>query len=257
MSEAALWTPWGELTAPPARHENDDRSQIAALGAAIGKDVYAGVDLASGPDRTAHWPANDNMPAVWERTKPLMIGITGKRNVGKSTVATLLEERYGFARAHAFDGGKEAARAFFEHITGDPETADRMVYDDLKDKPSPHLPGNVAPRYFLEKFGHFMGVDMGVEWTLAMEIGRLRRISPRAPIVVESLVYEAPWFVRQGGFVLRLERPDHEGPAGVKSDSVQAGIAADYLIRASSVDQLESETIKMVDGLMGSERRAA
>ncbi len=270
MTNTDHWTPWSvcgeDLTAVPNSKQHNSilptldlqrgiPSELRALGAAIGKvdEETATTTFGQIEKYTA---ANDNLPPVWERTKPLMIGITGKRNVGKSTVATLLEERYGFARAHAFDGGKEAARAFFEHITGNFEIADSMVYGRLKDTPSTYLPGNVAPRYFLEKFGHFMGQTMGVEWTLAMEIGRLRRISPRAPIVVESLVYEAPWFIRQGGFVLRLERPDHEGPAGVESDSVQAGIAADYIIRASSVAELESEAIKMVDGLIGAQRAA-
>ncbi|TFE99588.1 hypothetical protein B5M44_03925 [Shinella sumterensis] len=193
--------------------------------------------------------ANDNH-------RPLLLGITGKRNVGKSTVATLLEERYGFARAHAFDGGKEAALYYFAHVTGDIILAERMVYGELKDVPSSHLPGNVAPRFFLEKFGHFMGVTMGVEWTLAMEIARIRRESPRAPIVVESLVYEAPWFKAQGGVVLRLERPDFEGPEGIESDSVQALVEADHTIIAATVQDLERETEWLLYGLEAIRRAA-
>ncbi|ABF71302.1 p051 [Rhizobium phage 16-3] len=201
-------------------------------------------DLAHVPPMQAQrQPANDNR-------KPLMIGITGKRNVGKSTVATILESRYGFARAHAFDGGKEASRAYFEYITSDPVIAGRMVYGDLKDKPSEYLPGGVSPRFFLEKFGHFMGDTMGVDWTLAMEIARIRRQTPNAPIVVESLVYEAPWFKSQGGFVLRLERPDFDGPAGIASDSVQAGIEADETIIARSVDELERKAEWLADKLL-------
>lgn len=195
---------------------------------------------------TIRQAANDNR-------RPLLFGITGKRNVGKSTVATLLEERFGFARAHAFDGGKQAAETYFHYITGDARIANQMVYGDLKDKPSAHLPGGVAPRFFLEKFGHFMGVTMGVEWTLAMEIARIRRETPNAPIVVESLVYEAPWFKAQGGYVLRLERPNFEGPAGVESDSVQALVEADSTIVATSVGELEMEAAWLVDKLMSGE----
>lgn len=226
-------------------------SQLAALGAAIGKMESRGAYPHGKPQLGdfQRMPSNDNY-------RPLLLGITGKRNVGKSTVAALLEERYGFARAHAFDGGKAAAEAYFVHTTGDLATASRMVYGDLKDKPSPHLPGRVAPRFFLEKFGHFMGVTMGVDWTLAMEITRIRRESPRAPIVVESLVYEAPWFKAQGGVVLRLERPDFDGPEGIESDSVQALVEADYTISASSLDELERETEWLLYGLE-SVRRAA
>ncbi|OKP79737.1 hypothetical protein BTE77_06500 [Ensifer adhaerens] len=225
MIDSDNWDPWtvsGDLTHVP---------QTAAV-------------------RQAPKPANDN-------SRPLMIGITGKRNVGKSTVATLLEEKYGFARAHAFDGGKEAALAYFVHITGDYPAANRMVYGDLKDKPSEHLPGNVPPRFFLEKFGHFMGDTMGVDWTLAMEINRIRRQTPKAPIVVESLVYEAPWFKSHGGFVLRLERPDFDGPAGIASDSVQAGIEADETIMARSVEELERKAEWLADRLVGDQRWAA
>lgn len=206
--------------------------------------------LAAVPVREA---ANDNRPsvsayAVVQSGLPPLIGITGKRNVGKSTTADLLVDRFGYVRAHAFDGGKFAARAYFEHLTSDHSIANRMVYGDLKDQPSPYLPGNVAPRHFLERFGEFMGVQMGVEWTLGMEVERLRRQFPGRPIVVESLVYEAPWFRRQGGRILRLVRPDHEGPIGIESDAVQAGIIADEVVSASSVADLRQRVLRVIEG---------
>jgi hypothetical protein len=233
MANSDNWTPWtveGDLIGVPCMTTANDNVpiELRALGAAIGK-------------------VQPNFGAA----KPILIGITGKRNVGKSTVAALLEQRYGFARVHAFDGGKEAALAYFRHVTGLAPMAERMVYGDLKDVPSPYLPGNAAPRYFLEKFGNFMGVTLGVEWTLAMEIARVRRETPNAPIVVESVVYEAPWFKAQGGFVLRLERPEHEGPAGIASDSVQAAIEADETIEARSVDELERKANLLIQQLIG------
>jgi hypothetical protein len=180
-----------------------------------------------------------------------LIGLTGKRNVGKSTVATLLEEEYGFQRVHAFEGGKEAAVTWFCYLTDDYETARAMVYGDLKDRPSPYLPGGVAPRYFLEKFGHFMGATMGVDWTLGMEVRLARKRNPRAPIVVESLVYEVPWFRAQGGRVVRLVRPGHEGPAGIETDAVQAAIAADATISATTVDDLGRQARALVQQMIG------
>lgn len=158
----------------------------------------------------------------------LMIGLTGRRNVGKTTVADALVEQCGFVRVHAFDGGKEAAFAFFRHCGADTATASRMIWGDLKDVPSALLPGGVAPRHFLEKFGRFMGEVMGVDWTLGLEVARARRAGK--PIVVESLVYEAEWFRREGGIIVRVERPGHEGPAGCESDAVQAAIQADHVL---------------------------
>jgi hypothetical protein len=246
------WSPWtveGDLIGIPcmttAKPANDNiYDKVHSLGPEL-RAAHAGVDLGDYQDVKKAW-CN-----YYAKNKPLLLGITGKRNVGKSTVANLLESKYGFARVHAFDGGKMAAEAYFRHITGLAPMAERMVYGDLKDVPSPYLPGNAAPRYFLEKFGNFMGVTLGVEWTLAMEIARVRRETPNAPIVVESVVYEAPWFKAQGGFVLRLERPEHEGPAGIASDSVQAAIEADETIEARSVDELERKANLLIQQLIG------
>lgn len=204
--------------------------------------------LAEVPAREA---ANDNKSSKIYgslASLPPLIGITGKRNVGKSTAADLLVKRFGYVRAHAFDGGKAAAQAFFQHVTGSEWFATSMVHGHLKDIPSRHLPGNVSPRYFLERFGEFMGAQMGVDWTLGMEIDRLRRLHPGKPIVVESLVYEAPWFRRQGGRILRLVRPDHEGPAGIESDSAQAGILADSTVSATSVAELQARVLEVIEG---------
>ena len=216
---------------------------------------YTGADNGGAPLQWTPWgkvPANDNYHQPSRRPiPPLMIGLTGLRNVGKSTVADLLAAEYGFHKVHAFAAGKEAAERWFDAIGGD---GYRMVYGDLKDQPSEHLPGGVAPRYFLERFGHFMGAEMGVTWTLGLEISNARSRYPHKPIVVESLVYEAPWFKAQGGVVWRLERPGHSGPAGVASDSVQAGIEADVTIAARSVAEL-TEAVRDVMG--GYERMVA
>lgn len=223
MTAHAHWTPWGDLTDVP---------------------------------QVGNWPeaANDNTPhRKLNGDKPLLIGLTGRRHVGKSTVSELLESTFGFTRVHAFDGGKVAAVSLFEHITGDHDIAIRMVYGDLKDVTSPHLPLSVAPRYFLEKFGRFMGVEMGVDWTLAMEINRVRRMSPASPIVAESLVYEVDWFRANGGYIVRIERQDYDSPS-VGSDSFQAAIQADVTISARSVAELEDKALRLVDSLVGTLR---
>lgn len=46
--------------------------------------------------RAPTFHANDNTPHA---ARPLMIGLTGKRNV--STVANLLKEEFGFEKVHA------------------------------------------------------------------------------------------------------------------------------------------------------------
>lgn len=176
--------------------------------------------------------------------KPVMIGLTGKRNVGKSTFANVLEEEFGWNKVHAFESGKIAAEAYFRsilrHLSDGDDVARRMVWGDLKDKPSPHLPGSAEPRYYLERVGHFHGDDLGTEWTLALELRAAIAMHPHAPIVVESVVYESPWFREQGGKVVRLVRPGFDGPVGVKSDAVQAELAADFEFVCSSPGEVEA-----------------
>jgi len=172
-----------------------------------------------------------------------MVGLTGLRNVGKTTFADVLEQEFGFNRIHAFESGKVAAEAYFasvlRHLPDSVSRAARMVWGDLKDKPCEYLPGNASPRYYMERSGQFHGVDMGVEWTLAMEVRAGRAQSPEAPIVVESVVYESPWFRSQGGKVVRLIRPDFVNPVGVMSDAAQADLVADFTYTCSSVAEVE------------------
>lgn len=159
-----------------------------------------------------------------------LIGLTGLRGVGKTTAAAHLVLRYGFVRAHPLDGGKIAAEAYFRHLGARIDEAERMVLGDLRDVPSPLLPGRATPRYFLERFGAFMGVTLGPDWTLGAELARLRAREPWRPIVVESVVYEAGVIRDAGGIIVRIERPGHAGPAGIETDAAQAEIAADATI---------------------------
>ncbi|AMX93601.1 MULTISPECIES: hypothetical protein [Mesorhizobium] len=157
----------------------------------------------------------------------LMIGLTGSRNVGKSTVANMLVESFGFRRIHAFDGGKAATLAYFMHLGATSTEANEMVYGSLKDMPSDLLPGRVSPRYFMEKLGKFFGVTLGPEWTLGAEVARHQRSNPGAKLIAESLVYEAAHWKAAGGVIVRVERPGHVGPVGCESDVFQAGIVED------------------------------
>jgi hypothetical protein len=175
---------------------------------------------------------------------PPIIAFTGGRNVGKTTAAEKLVNDYGYVRVHAFEGGKYAAYHYFVWVlTGQVdaphEVASRMVYGDLKDKDSPYLPEGKSPRFFMEEFGHFMGVSLGVPWTLGMEIDRAKRIhGDDVKLVIESLVYEVDEIYRHNGVVWRLERPGFDSPVGVKTDATQRLIKEDSLIASSSLEEL-------------------
>lgn len=176
-----------------------------------------------------------------------MIGLTGSRHVGKSTVANMLVESFGFQRVHAFDGGKAATVAYFIHLGATSVVANEMVYGSLKDVPSDLLPGRATPRFFMEKLGKFFGVTLGPDWTLGAEIGRHRRANPSSKLIAESLVYEADMFRSAGGIIVRVVRPGHVGPVGCESDAVQAAIVEDVrLLNDSGLGNLRLAVTELV-----------
>lgn len=168
----------------------------------------------------------------------MIIGFTGKRGVGKSEAARALTER-GFVRAHAFGPGKAATVAYFIYAGADADTAHRMVHGDLRDTPSPLLPKSHTPRYFMEKFGEFLGRQMGPEWTAGIELKKIERENPGASIVCESVVYEAEVMRRAGAKIARITRPGHKGPSGLKTDDAQEKVDADItIVNDGSTDDL-------------------
>lgn len=171
----------------------------------------------------------------------MLIGFTGKRGVGKSEAATFLQE-LGYVRAHAFEAGKAATEAYFEHLGATADIASAMVYGGLRDLPSPLLPGNQTPRFFMEKFGKFMGTTLGPEWTLGVAIRRIQNQRAWADIVVESVVYEAELFRELKGTIVRIVRPDSTGPVGLETDLFEATIEADVtIVNDGSLDELRQK----------------
>ncbi len=183
-------------------------------------------------------------------SNPVMIGFTGRRNTGKSTAATLLEEEYGFVKVHAVELQKESWQWFFSLITGSAELATRMVYGDLKDFPSEHLPDCSTPRFYMEKAGKFHA-DLGPDWTLGLAIKTVRRQFPRAPIVVESVVYEADYFRSLGGIIVKLERPGFASPVAEETDAAVAGITPDHHISATTIKALTVGVRTLVQQIVG------
>ena len=159
-----------------------------------------------------------------------IVALTGRRGVGKTTAAEHLVQRHGFRRVHPFAGGKAMAEAWFRHLGHAPDVADAMVHGVLRDRPSPLLPGGATPRHFLERFGRFMGQEMGQEWTLGTELDLAERATPGRALVIESLVYEAEAVRARGGLVVRIERAAST-LRGECTDDAQAAIAADATIR--------------------------
>lgn len=165
----------------------------------------------------------------------ILIGLTGARQIGKSTLAEHLVAEHGFGSMHPFDGGKKALEAWFHHIGASPDIAYRMVHGDLKDQPSALLPldetgQHYAPRFIQEKFGAFMGVTMGPEWTFSKELRRLTA-SGFSKVICQSIVFEEAAFREAGGVVILIEGPRRSEARGVETDRFVSSIIPDLVFR--------------------------
>lgn len=181
----------------------------------------------------------------------LIIGLSGRRGVGKSRVADHLVERHGFSRIHPFQGGKAACVGYFVHVGATPEEAGRMVNGDLKDVPCPLLPNDQTPRYFMERFGQFMGVQMGPEWTIGQEIRLALERDPDARLIAESIVYEVDVIRDMGGVIVEITR-DGSTLTGLETDKATAMITPDLRFdnNGNSLIRLAGEVDDLVERVM-------
>lgn len=164
-----------------------------------------------------------------------MIALTGGRQVGKSRLSDYLVETHDFVRMHPFGGGKAACEAYFTHLGASAHEAWHMVNGDLKDTPSACLPvgpdgEHYCPRFFMEKFGAFMGVTLGADWTLRSELS-LMRASGAERVILESVAFEADDFRDMGGIIIRIERDRPSRIKGIETDQWVERIVPDDVFR--------------------------
>jgi hypothetical protein len=74
----------------------------------------------------------------------MIIGLSGKKRVGKDTVADYLVSKYGFIKYSFADPIKEVAKILFEF-------SENQLYGDKKEEID--LRWNISPRDFFQKFG--------------------------------------------------------------------------------------------------------
>lgn len=182
----------------------------------------------------------------------IVLGLAGLRQVGKSHFADRLVEKFGFVKIHPFNGGKAACRAYYEHIGISPQDAWEMTDGKLKDTPCEKLPGGVPSRFFMEKFGKFMGVEMGPAWTLGKEIERAKAKGIGDRLLIESIVYEDHVVRAEGGFILRVERPGVEPTPGLETDAYTATMLVDgvYLNDKPTLEEYYQEIDAYIENVV-------
>lgn len=180
----------------------------------------------------------------------LILGLTGPRYVGKTTVATILRQ-HGFWIGHPFNPGKYALQAYLVYIGVPEDEAIEMTHGKLKDTPSKYLPENQTCRYLMEEAGFFWFNTLEPQgaWTIGVEIDRIRRKFPHGDMAFESIVYEADYFRKKGGIIIRIDGEQRGEAVATKSHDVQAAIVADYTLKnnGNSKSELRNQVLDLVE----------
>jgi hypothetical protein len=174
--------------------------------------------------------------------KPSIIGITGSKEVGKSTVAAFLSERYGYARIRFADPLKDMLRTF--------GLTDYELEGAGKNKPC-DLIGGHTPRYAMQSLGTEWGRDMmGAQfWTDAW----LRKVGDAVSdyIVAEDLRFPNEEFAARlaGAVIWRIERPGYGGTDQHRSETETMHVRYDRLfINDGTIEDLLAKVRRELEG---------
>lgn len=161
-----------------------------------------------------------------------IVGLIGFAHVGKSEVASLLMNEYGFKRIKFADGLKDMLRAI--------GLTEEEIEGALKEQPCEKL-GGKTPRHAMITLGTEWGRKLIHEdlWVLAWRKYVLD--SPADYIVVDDCRFlnEAGMIRRLGGVIWHVERPGYGPVKHHQSELEHLQIHADALLKNDgSVEQL-------------------
>lgn len=177
----------------------------------------------------------------------MLIGLTGLAGSGKSEVARVLIEEFGFQRIKFADGLKNMTRSLFRDMGHCADDVERMIEGDLKDVTDPEL--GVTPRHIMVTLGTEWGRDnIHADLWARIWSARIATLGPEANIVADDVRF--PNEVRavhyHGGHFVRVTRPGLVS-SGHKSEQLDAkadwtientGTLADLRLRAAVLHSL-------------------
>lgn len=176
----------------------------------------------------------------------MIIGLTGRRGVGKSEIANLLNQLYGFRVIHPFAPGKAMLCGYYRYMGVPEAVAVAMTDGALKDTPfaeiyirrTTHTDIAVSElgmpwassREAMESLGWILGSMPGSPFTLPSAYARARsNVDPDTNLVVESVVYEVEQLQSlEPTLIIRVDWPHHDsGIVGQHTDQATDKIIAD------------------------------
>lgn len=161
----------------------------------------------------------------------MLIGLTGKKFSGKSTVARFLNEQYGFVEISYAEALKRACNLIFN--------VPLEVFND-PDKKEIILPEwGVSPRAMLQKIGSCAREIHPDVWIRLVEF-HFSNLLPLCNVVISDIRYqnEADCVRAHGGYILEIIRPNNMNIDDHSSENQKISCVADYLYNDTTIEQL-------------------
>jgi len=176
----------------------------------------------------------------------MIIGLAGRKGSGKSSVAKILENKFGYKTMSFATPLKDMLMAMGV-------TEDEIFNIDLKEKPIERFGGR-SPRELLQLLGTEFARNMVCEdvWVKALEA----RIKPNDQIVIDDVRFpnEAEMIRDKGGKIIRVTRAGQE-LGMVDTHSSEAGIPLeliDHEIKNIScyITDLEMSAVRVMEEIL-------
>lgn len=223
------------------------------------------------PDPYAEFPIPDE-PRLSERIgegDPIVLGLTGGRECGKSFLTNLLGS-HDFVRVHPFNPGKALLRGYYVSRGASEAEALAMTDGSKHEKDAP-APGGVLPvdpktgknytsRLVMERLGWFMANVVGLDSTIGRELAHWNDLGAER-ILVDSVVYEAD-HIREfrRSAIIRLDVPEESrgarsGIVADKTDEAVSGIVPDGVLinRMSGPGPLLEDLAGILESIPGND----
>ena len=130
----------------------------------------------------------------------MIIGVSGKRGVGKTTFALRLASMYGYKKVSFADKLKENAKLIVPFTE---------VNFSVEGKERPYFPTGETPRDFLIKFGQFMRYYDPLYWVKAVNLDKIKQ-----DVIIDDVRFknEVAYLVDRGALMVRVERYKKDNP---------------------------------------------
>jgi hypothetical protein len=181
--------------------------------------------------------------------RPKLVGLIGAAGAGKSTVANIIENDYGFSKIRFANGIKSMLRALLYEAGVDHGRIHEMVDGSLKETACDELAGK-SPRYCLQTLGtewgrDFLSQNFWVDLTMH-SVDNLLAISKSVVIDDVRFPNEVKAVKDSGGRIFRVMRDQDAIPeAGHKSEGQILEFDA-CILNTGSVSDLEDQIAKLI-----------